>query len=201
MKRVDSHCIFRVALIAGVLALGCAGVSEVPPAFVDRDIEEGEFRLAPADVVSVTVWKNPELSTEAPVLPDGHITVPLVGRVLADGLSTEELQDLISQEMGEYVTAPDVTVVVRGVNSKRVSVIGEVPRNGPVSLGVNTRILDALSMAGGFTNFADKKRVKVIRGTDEGEQEFRFNYDAYVKGKAPGTNIRLIPGDIVVVPD
>jgi polysaccharide export outer membrane protein len=199
VKRVDPNRSLVVVLLAGALA--CAGVSEVPPAFVDKGLEEGEYRIAPADVVSVSVWRNPELSTEVPVLPDGHISVPLVGRVLADGLSTEELEDLISQEMGEYVTAPDVTVSVRQVNSKRVSVVGGVPRNGPVSLGVNTRVLDALSMAGGFSSFADRKRVKVIRGTPEGEQEFQFNYDAYVKGKAPGTNIRLHPGDIVVVPD
>lgn len=199
MKRVDSNHSLVAILLTGVLA--CAGVSEVPPAFIDSGIEESEYRIAPADVVSVSVWKNPELSTEVPVLPDGHISVPLVGRVLADGLSTEELGDLIASELGEYVTAPDVTVAVSQVNSKRVSVVGGVPRNGPVSLGVNTRILDALSMAGGFTAFADRKRVRVIRGTADGEQKFQFNYEAYVKGKAPGTNIRLNPGDIVVVPD
>jgi len=199
VKRVDPNHGLIAVLLTGVLA--CAGVSEVPPAFIDTGIEESEYRIAPADVVSVSVWKNPELSTELPVLPDGHISVPLVGRVLADGLTTEELGDLIASELGEYVTAPDVTVAVSQVNSKRVSMMGGVNRSGPVSLGVNTRVLDALAMAGGFSSFADKKRVRVIRGTPEGDEEFQFNYDAFVKGKAPGTNVRLHPGDIVVVPD
>ncbi|MGI9431411.1 MAG: polysaccharide biosynthesis/export family protein [Myxococcota bacterium] len=199
MKRVDSNHGLIAVLLTGVLA--CAGVSEVPPAFIDEGVEVTEYRIGAADVVSVSVWKNPELSTEVPVLPDGHISVPLVGRILADGLTTEELGDLISSELGEYVTAPDVTVVVRQVNSKRASMMGGVNRSGPVSLGVNTSVLDALAMAGGFSSFADKKRVKVIRGTPEGDEEFQFNYEAFVKGKAPGTNVRLHPGDIVVVPD
>jgi polysaccharide export outer membrane protein len=91
--------------------------------------------------------------------------------------------------------------MVLRVNSQRVSVVGEVNRNGLVDIGTDTRVVEAISYAGGFTAFANKKRVRIIRKTENGEVEMRFDYDRYVAGKAPGTNVRLQPGDVIVVPD
>jgi polysaccharide export outer membrane protein len=169
--------------------------------FQDQTVEESEYRIAPSDVLQVRVWKNVELSVEAPVLPDGTLTVPLAGTVSAKGLTASELEDVISERLAEYIAAPEVSVIVAQVNSKRVSVLGEVPRSGPQTLAVNTRVVDAIANAGGFTAFANPRKIKVIRQTPEGELEFRFNYNAYQAGRAPGTNVRLQPGDVVVVPD
>jgi polysaccharide export outer membrane protein len=197
------------ALALGLGAgLGCAPAPP-PPAFQDQAVEETEFRIAPSDVLVVRVWKSPEMSAEAPVLPDGTVTVPLAGAVPAQGLTTVELEDAIAERLTDYITAPEVSVIVREVNSKRVTVVGEVARPGNVNIGVNTRVVEALSSAGGFSAFANRARVKVIRRTEQGEVEYRFNYDAYVGDgwygllgvNAQGTNVRLQPGDVVVVPD
>jgi polysaccharide export outer membrane protein len=108
---------------------------------------------------------------------------------------------VLSERLSEYIAAPEVSVIVIQVNSKRVSVVGEVNRNGPQMLAVNSRVVDAIAAAGGFTTYANRSKVKIIRQAPEGEVEYRFNYNAYQAGKAPGTNVRLQPGDIVVVPD
>ncbi len=147
------------------------------------------------------MWKNPDLSVEVPVRPDGKLSVPLLDDVQAEGLTVLELKEVITRDLTEYISNPDVTVVVQGIGSKYVFVLGEVVRSGPVPLSKDVRVLDALTTAGGFGPFADKKRVKVIRRQDGGEVEYRFNYDAYVAGKAPGTNLLLVPGDAIVVPD
>jgi polysaccharide biosynthesis/export protein len=184
---------------AGLLA--ACGASPVPPAFQDDAVAQSEYRIAPADVLTVRVWKNPELSLEAPVLPDGTFNVPLAGTVTAKGLTATELEDVIAQRLADYITAPEVSVIVTQVNSNRVAVVGEVNHNGPQNISVNARIVDAIAQAGGFTTFANRKKVKLIRRTPEGEIEFHFNYDAYESGHGPGTNVRLQPGDVIVVPD
>ena len=183
------------------LFLGCAGSPSPTGVFVQDAPEDGTYRIAPADVLDVRVWKNPELSVQAPVLPDGTVTVPLLGAVLASGLTTSEFEDLVEAELAEFISTAEVSVVVREVRGKRVSVVGEVSRPGPVILGADMYLVDALSQAGGFTAFADRKRVRLIREVDSVQHQFRFNYDAFVKGDAPDTNVKLWPGDVVVVSD
>ena len=183
------------------LAWSACQAPPVPPEFQQEAVEAEPYRIGASDVLLIRVWKNQEITVNAPVLPDGKISVPLAGEVVAVGLTTEELEDVISGHLEEYITAPEVSVVVMDVRSKRVSVLGEVARNGPVSLAPKARLVDALSQAGGFGPFANRKKVKLIRRTENGDVEFTFNYDAYVKGKAPGTNVVLRPDDIIVVPD
>lgn len=179
----------------------CAGTPAPEQGSTWRPVRKSAYRIGPADLLLVRVWKNPELTVEAPVRPDGKISVPLLGEVQAEGLTTEELEALLFEKWSEYVADPEVTVVVRQIQSKNAYVLGEVVRSGPITLQTDLRVLDALSVAGGFTAFADKRDVKVIRQTPEGEIEFLFDYEDYVDGKAPGTNILLQPGDTIVVPD
>jgi polysaccharide export outer membrane protein len=169
--------------------------------FQDEAIEQSEYRIAASDELAVRVWKNPELSVEGPVLPDGTFSVPLAGSVSAEGLTTDELEDLVAGKLDEYIAAPEVSVTVMKVNSKRVSVLGEVVRSGPQNVSVDTRVVDAIAMAGGFTPYANRGKVKVIRRNGGDEVEFRFDYDAFEAGRAPGTNVRLQPGDTVLVSD
>jgi polysaccharide export outer membrane protein len=161
-----------------------------------------DYVIGAADVVRVAVWKNPELSTEVPVRPDGRITVPLLGDVAAAGLTTSELRDAIAAGFAEYVTAPDVTVSVSQVNSKVVFLVGEVLRPSAIPLNRDMRVLDAIAVGGGFSPFADRNDVKILRPLPDGTVErHEFNYPRFVKGKDPEANLVLQPGDTIVVPD
>lgn len=191
----------RGPLAAAALGALACGPPKIPLEFTEQTFEETEYRISPSDLLVVRVWRNPELSVEAPVLPDGTITVPLAGTLHARGLTSDELEDVIGEKLQEYVTAPEVAVVVRQVNGKRVTVMGEVLRPGSFSLGSNVRLLEAISSAGGFTPFADTNDIKVIRHTEHGDIEFEFDYGDFVDGDAPDTNVLLMPDDLVVVPD
>jgi polysaccharide export outer membrane protein len=184
------------------LAFGAAcATAPVPPEFQDEAVKAETFRVGAADILVVRVWKNPELSVEAPVLPDGTVSVPLAGSVSAQGLTTGELEDVLAQKLAEYITAPEVSVTVGQVNSQRVSMVGELAKPGLVPIGTDTRVVDAISFAGGFTPFANKGKVKIIRRLEGREVYYVFNYDRFVRGRATGTNVRVQPGDVVIVPD
>ena len=200
----------RSAFVAGVLCLlasfvlvGCAGVHPVPEAFREAPLLEEEYVIGVGDSLRITVWKNPELAVEAvPVRPDGRISAPLVNDVEAAGLTPEELKEVLTERLSEYVSAPVVTVLVIGANSRSVTVLGGVSHKGKIAINQRTRLTDAISAAGGFTAFANKKRIRLLRLRPDGEMdEFIFNAKAFIKGKAPGTNVYLRPGDTIVVPD
>ncbi len=187
---------------AAGLALACSARAPSAPPEDPQVMAREEYLIGVTDLLKVTVWKNPELSHEVPVRPDGKISVALIGDVQAEGLSAEELAEMISRELEEYITAPDVTVVVLEMNSRFVSVLGEVTRAARVQLQSELRVLEVITLVGGFTPFADKSNVRVVRRTQNGDEvEYRFDYDKYIAGKAPGTNIVLRPGDVVIVPD
>ena len=160
------------------------------------------YLIGVTDVLLINVWKNPELSVEVPVRPDGMISVPLIDDVQAEGLTPQELKEVIARELEEFVTAPDVTIVVTEMNSRFVSVVGEVGQDTRVLLTRELRVLEAIALVGGFSTFADKSDVRIVcRQPDGSEVEYRFDYNAYIRGKAPGTNIVLRPGDTIIVPD
>jgi len=189
-----------VAWAALFLALACAGPLP-PPAEFEARPKEGVYVIGAADRLRIDVWQNDKLHLEdVPVRPDGKITVPLLDDVQAAGLTTDELKQVLTQELSEYVQNPTVTVVVLAPLSKRAFVLGEVRSSGPISLGAEMRVLDAITVAGGFTAFAQKSSIRVLRYVDGQELEYRFDYDSYVSGDAPGTNLVLQPGDTVLVP-
>ena len=195
--------VIRCVAIAGLLAVGCFGRTLSPPPPDPTPMDRAPYTIGVTDVLKITVWKNPELSVEAvPVRADGMISVPLINDVQAEGLTPEELKDVITRELSEYITEPSVTVVVIQMNSRFVSVIGEVAQDTRVQLTRDLRVLEAIAQAGGFGPFADKSDVRVVRRNGDGtETEYRFDYNAYIRGRAPGTNIVLQHGDTIVVPD
>lgn len=166
-------------------------------------MDRADYVIGPADVLIVRVWKQPELSIEVPVRPDGKISVPLANDVQAAGLTALEVREVIVKGLEEYVTAPDVTVIVSEVRSKNVQVVGEVTRTGAVvPLTSDMRVLDAIAIAGGFSDYADKGDVRLLRPNPDGSVvEYRFNYNAFLRGKQTEGNMRLHPGDTIVVPD
>jgi polysaccharide export outer membrane protein len=195
-----SRCIPLVA-IAFAAALGCAS-RHVPPPPEQPVLERDTFVIGHGDKLQINVWKNPELSLAVvPVRPDGKISVPLLDDVQAAGLTPEELKELLTKAMAEYVTNPDVTIIVVEVNSRRVFVTGAVGRSGAFPLTQDMRVLDAIALSGGFSQFAEKDDVKILRRSGGGLVEYRFDYPSYLNGYEPHTNLLLQPGDTIVVPD
>ncbi|MBI3665379.1 MAG: polysaccharide biosynthesis/export family protein [Acidobacteria bacterium] len=170
--------------------------SDVPPPGVNPQT----YLIGPEDVLAVHVWKEPEVSCRVPVRPDGRISLPLLNDVPAAGLTPTELARRLSVELKKYLTEADVTVVVEQVNSKKFYVMGEVSRAGAYPLLAATSVLQALSAAGGFRDFANTKRIYVLKGSGPSQRRLPFDYKAVVQGKKPEQNVLLEHGDTIVVP-
>ena len=196
--RKFSRHVAMLALV--VLTASCTTVgAPMPPEPAPGDRES--YVIGIPDLLRVVVWRNPELTIEVPVRRDGMISVPLVDDVQAEGLTPEELKEVLTEALAEFVTAPDVTVIVQQTNSHTVTVVGGVARSGQIPLVRQMRVLEAIATMGGFNVWAKKNQIKIIRGYGPDAIEFVFNYGAYSAGKAPESNLLLEPGDTVVVPE
>jgi polysaccharide export outer membrane protein len=159
-----------------------------------------DFVIGESDVLSINVWKEPEISQNVVVRPDGKISLPLIGEVLVRGLTPVQTQSLLANKLQSILTNPQVTVTVTEIRSRVVSITGEVAKPGTYPLLVPTTILQLISNAGGLGTFANKKGIFVLRTVDGKQQRFSFNYSQVIKGEKPEQNILLHPGDTVVVP-
>ncbi len=190
------------ALLLMAAFWGCQSRAISPPPLDPDPMERSGYVVGVEDVLQISVWKNEELSVVVPVRADGKISVPLVDDVQAEGLQAMEIKEVLTRELSEFITAPDVTVIVLEMNSRYLNVIGAVPRSGQIPLVKDLRVLEAIAAMGGFALFADTRDVRIVRRQPDGsEVEYRFNYDAYIKGRAPGTNIVLRSGDMIIVPE
>jgi polysaccharide export outer membrane protein len=190
------HAIFFALLLPGMACASNDGPSPVDPAAgVDAP-----YVIGIPDVLRVTVWKYPDLSVEAPVRRDGKISVPLVEDVQAAGLTPEELASAIAKDLTHFVTRPDVTVIVISPESQTVTVMGGVQQSGIVPIRGSMGVAEAIGAAGGFTPWANKRDVRVIRIVDGERVSYRFNYKAYLGGKSDA-DIMLEPGDVIMVPE
>lgn len=158
------------------------------------------YVIGPEDMLDINVWKEPDVSRVVPVRPDGRISLPLINDVQAAGLSPQQLAGIVAEKLRKFLNEPQVTVIVTAINSQRVFVVGEVLRAGAFPLLPGMTVLQALSSAGGFTTFADVKKIHVLRLRDGKHVELPFNYRDVLKGDNPDQNIKLEPGDTVVVP-
>ncbi len=159
-----------------------------------------DYVIGPEDMLHISVWKEPDLSGAVPVRPDGKISLPLLGDVQAAGKKPMQLATVLTQDLKQYVTNPLVTVVVTGINSKRIFLVGEVGRNGAMSMLPNMTVLQALASAGGFSQFANLKKIYILRNERGQQVKIPINYKLIVSGKSPEQNILLKPGDTIVVP-
>jgi len=160
-----------------------------------------DYVIHPDDVLDVTVWKQPDLSFRGlPVRPDGRISLPLVNDIQAAGLTAMQLSSALTQKLKKYVVDPQVTVVVVTVNSQHYYMLGEVPRPGVFPLLPGMTALQALSAAGGFTEFANSKRIYILRQVNGKQVKFPFDYKAILSGKNIQENIQLKPNDTIIVP-
>jgi len=160
-------------------------------------VDPRTYVIGPEDILLIRVWREPELSTGVQVRPDGKITMQLVGELDAAGQTPEGLQKKIVEALQEFILKPDVTVTLQSVQSRKYHITGEVGRPGTFPLVVPTTILEALTNSGGFREFANTKKITILR---KGGKILKFNYNEVVKGKNMDQNIFLENGDYIVVP-
>ncbi len=200
VMRVLTNWFLFAVLVAG--ATGCVGDQ------VNYKVEmvaPSEFLLGPEDVLNVTIWKNQDLSREVVVRPDGMISMPLVGDIQATGLTANLLAKRIAERLTEYLASPIVFVQVKDVNSYFIYVMGEVAKPGKYSLKSYANVMQGISLAGGFTPYAKKNKIKVLRVSADGpngkhQVEIPVQYDEILKGNAVPGNFFLRIGDVIVVP-
>ena len=165
-----------------------------------RGQEDPVYVIGAEDVLNISVWKDPELTQTVPVRPDGKISMPLLNDIQAAGLTPNELKAQITEGLKKYITDPVVTVIVAQINSQRVYITGEVTHPGALQLLPGMTILQALSSAGGFTNFANTKKIYMFRMVNGKQIDFPFDYKDVIHGKKADENIVLQAGDTIVVP-
>jgi polysaccharide export outer membrane protein len=163
---------------------------------VGAPIDPKTYQIGSEDVLAIRVWREPELSGNVAVRPDGMITLALLGDLQASGITPDKLKDTIKQGYLKFVTEPEVMVQVLQVNSKMYFMNGEVGRPGKYPLVVPTTISQALAIAGGFREYAKTKNILILRGP----KRYKFNYQEWVQGKNLGQNILLESGDQIIIP-
>ena len=196
---------FFMAAIALNVALGCTATPSKEVLDEATKPVSKEFLLGPEDVLEVTVWRNQDLSRTVVVRPDGKISLPLIGDVQASGLSSAQVASKIAAKLTEFKENPNVSVSLKEVNSYFIYVLGEVLRPGKYPIKSYATVLQGVSLAGGFTNFASKSKMAVIRTVTNGDgiqRQLRIPvpYDELVSGKGEIENFVLKSGDTIVVP-
>ena len=184
----------RISFVIFLLLVGVQSASAVA---ADN---AGSYQLHQGDTVMVSVWREDALQKQVIVLPDGSITLPLVGRVEVAGLSTPEAEQRVTEKLKKYLPNPVVTIVIVGIDGNRAYVIGKVLKPGPLLISGPLTVLQAISIAGGFDKFADESGIKVIRTKLDGQEIFPVRYKDIISGKDMSTNIQLKVGDTIVVP-
>ena len=171
------------------------GVPVKPMALPSSAVDNSTYILGADDLVAVQVWREPDLSVTRTIRPDGKITMPLIKDVQASGLTPNRLAEAIATALSKFVNNPDVEISVEAVRSTRYFVDGEINRPGAYPLSTPTTIFEALTMAGGFREFANKKNITIIRG----DKRLKFNWNEVVKGKNLSQNVSLENGDHIMV--
>lgn len=185
-----------LAWLSFAMAMVPAAAQEAAP----RAQATPDYRLAPEDVLEVSVWREDTLQKQVLVRPDGGISFPLVGNVQAAGRTTEEIRTELTERLRKFIPDPVVAVSVIKLSGYKIYVIGKVNRPGEFVIGRYVDVLQALSMAGGLTPFAEEKAIKVLRKQDGRDVVLLFDYSQLRKGRGLEQNVQLLSGDTVVVP-
>ena len=170
------------------------------PAAPKAATDDPTYEIGAEDQLNINVWNEPNVSRTVPVRPDGKISLPLINDVQAVGLTPMQLAMSVAEKLKKFMSDPQVTVIVTAINSRRFYIVGEMNRAGAFPLLPNMTVLQAISSAGGFTQFAKMKAIYVLRIVDGKSIKFPFNYKEVIKANHPEQNIILKPGDTIVVP-
>ena len=206
-------CLSMLVIVASLIVCGSEGMAQsntskmATPATNEHMSEKTslivtpDYIFGPEDVLEITVWRNVDLSKTVTVRPDGKISLPLIGDVSAVGKTTVQLADDISSKLKDYKENPQVSILVKEVNSYAIYVLGEVTHPGKFPLKSKTTLLQAITVAGGFTPTAARNKIVVFRFTKDGGQgKLKASYDDIVLRDGSNQNIEMKPGDQIVVP-
>jgi polysaccharide biosynthesis/export protein len=205
MKERQKGLIYFIVIIIFLSTPGCASQlsstaeAQSAPGEV-ASVDQDKYLLGPEDIVEVSVWKEPDMTRQLVVQPDGKIFYPLVGEIRAAGKTVKQLQEEISKKLEKFVTDASVTVILLRTQHYKVYVTGKVNKPGEYPVGKPTSVLQAIAMAGGLTPFASPKNIKVVRKSSGQDEIFNFDYKDVSRGMMLYQNIILQPGDVVVVP-
>jgi polysaccharide export outer membrane protein len=200
------------ALVLGSVGLGAAAQSpatpaapkpgpvSAPPTVPTGVALPAGYVIGPDDVLDIVFWRDKDMSTEVTVRPDGRITLPLINEVAASGLTPDALRDALMTAAAKYVEDPNVSVVVKAINSRKVFITGQVAKPGAYPLTGPTTVMQIIAIAGGLQEFADSKNIIIMRNENGKPVAYPFNYKDVLKRKNLKQNIELKPGDTVVVP-
>lgn len=186
-----------------VLLLATASLLHLDhPLLAQEDSPGGNqtYLIGVADELTISVWKSPDLSAQVPVRPDGMITLPLVGEVLVAGQTPGQVRETLNQRYAEFVSAPTLSVVVNKINSRRIYILGEVAASGAFDIVQPLRVMQALALAGGLTEYAKKDQIVVLRQKQDREERLTLSIKDIANGRKPADNIPLLPGDTIIVP-
>lgn len=184
------------------------GESSTRPSTTSKDgpkrpsTEPDGYRIGPGDVLQIVVWKEPEASVPNVVVrADGKITVPLVKEIEVGGMTPTEVEKMLTAKLEQkYIRGADVTVIPKEINSMKVYLVGQVKKEGPVSIQSSMTVLQALNAAGGLTDFAKRKKIYVLRNDNGKQIRLPFDYEAVLRGERTELNVLLKPEDTIVVP-
>jgi polysaccharide export outer membrane protein len=189
-----------VAAKASWVAQGGTKAADQPKAPSAKSVSD-DYVIGPSDVLSINVWKDAELTRVVPVRPDGKISLPLIGELEVSGLTAVNVQRLVTQKLKEYISDPQVTVIVQEVKSRTYIVVGKIVKPGSFPLDKPTTVLEAIAIAGGFLDFAKTNKIYIIRRKEDGSSiRLPFNYKKVINERDSGENVDLKNGDTIVVP-
>jgi polysaccharide biosynthesis/export protein len=202
----------RMGKLIAVVSLSCLLVVGVTDAqqgqapstgvkvFGEVTADSDTYVIGPEDVLSINVWREETLTRQVPVRSDGNISLPLIDEIHAAGLTPLQLKEKLTLRLKEFIDNPNVSVIVTAANSQKVYVSGEVRTPGVYPLRGETTLLQVIPMAGGFTEWADQKKILIIRKEAGKDKRIVVNYKKIVSGEDMGANIVLKPGDTIIVP-
>jgi len=189
--------------LCGLALLACSGLASaatppVTPPVAAAPLEA--YTVKPGDVLSIAVWKEPDLQGPVLVRPDGSFSFPLAGQIDARGKTVAELQTVVTDKLKKFISDPVVTVSISEVKGNKVYVLGQVTKPGEFVVNPRVDVMQALSMAGGTTPYAALGDIVILRRTESGQQALPFHYADVSRGRNLQQNIMLQAGDVVVVP-
>ncbi len=190
-------CLILSLILSGLV---CCNHLKVADISVEEPVFNSSYIIGPLDVLEIQVWKEPDFSRQALVRPDGKITLPLIGDIHASGMNTLDLKALLTEKLRGFIDDPEITVILVQSGSKNFFIIGKVNRPGTYPLSPDMTVLQALSAAGGLTEWADKDSIRIIRRFSAKEEIIPFDYDKVISGEKLEQNIILQPNDTIIVP-
>jgi polysaccharide biosynthesis/export protein len=193
-----TNTIFSLLFLSIIIT--CHICSAEDKADTQKESSPSHYLISANDVLNIFVWKEADFTRDVTVMPDGRITFPLIGEIEAQGKTVTGLKNEITEKLKAFISSPEVTVMIKTTQARHVYTIGKIGKPGPYQLEPSMTILQVLSTAGGFTEWADTKNVLIVRRKDNKEVMYRFNYPDFTSGKDLVQNIVLEPNDTIIVP-